>query len=51
MDLYGPNVHKVAWLLMMITYRTFLYSKEKGEKKKMKIIKRSQNNDMVHNQM
>ncbi len=35
---------------MMITYKTFLYSKKKGEKN-MKINKKRQNNDMVHNQM
>jgi hypothetical protein len=34
----------------MITYKTFLYSKKRGGNN-MKINKRRQNNDMVHNQM
>jgi hypothetical protein len=32
MDLYGANVHQVTCLLMMITYKTFFYSKKKGKK-------------------
>jgi hypothetical protein len=32
MDLNGPNVHQVTWLLMMITYKNFFIPKKKGKK-------------------